>query len=257
MIEITFEYYVICCVFLGMGGVTSLPLPGVAEVLLRDANALQVAQGRPSRPRGDDEPQGTPPCDPGGCPRPLVNRNIPHLITPRQTVVAGDRLLIRWYQPEGINRYTVTLRRRQDGAVWRETVSGNSLVYEGEFLEPETWVVVTVDAHNGEQPGRSQFSVLSQEDQHQLYQQRSEAISSDLTPLEALLGQVNLYEQSQALANSIDLLYQAIATSLEHPDLYCRLAALYDTHYPELKPLNLSADLREQAQQQDGTCDTH
>lgn len=216
---------------------------------------LRLSDTRESPEEDEENGQRTPPCDPGGCPRPLVNRNIPHLITPRQTVVAGDRLLIRWYQPQGINRYTITLRRRQDGAVWRETVSGNSLVYEGEFLEPETWVVVTVDAHNGEQPGRSQFSVLSQEEQNQLQQHRSQAISSDLTPLEALLSQVDLYEQWQALANSIDLLYQAIATSPEEPDLYCRLAALYDTHYRDLAPLNLSADLREQAQQQGQTCD--
>jgi hypothetical protein len=217
---------------------------------------LRFAETGESREDEEENGQRTPPCDPGGCPRPVINRNIPHLITPRNSFVAGDRLVIRWYQPDGIDRYTVTLRRRRDGAVWTETVSGSSLVYEGDFLEPETWVVVTVNAHNGEQQGSSQFLVLSQEEQQQLYQQRSQHISPDVTSLEEVLIEVELYEQFQALANSIDRLYQAIATSPEHPALYCRLASFYETHYSELAPLNVAEHLQEEAEQRGVTCDS-
>lgn len=64
----------------------------------------------------ENEPRRqTPSCDPGGCPRPLINRNVPHLITPRQTQVAGDRLELRWYEPEDVEQYTLILRRRRDG----------------------------------------------------------------------------------------------------------------------------------------------
>lgn len=234
----------------------SSQLSSLAGEILGSFPQLRLSDTRESREDDEENGQRTPPCDPGGCPRPLMNRNIPHLITPRNSFVAGDRLLIRWYQPDGIDRYTVTLRRRRDGAMWTETVSGDSFVYQGDFLEPETWVVVTVDAHNGEQEGLSQFSVLSQEEQNQLHQQRSEQISPDLTPLEALFVEVELYEQFQAIANSIDRLYQAIATTPEHPDLYCRLASLYETHYPELEPLNLADNLQEDAAQHGATCDS-
>ena len=205
----------------------------------------------------EDEPRRrTPPCDPGGCPRPLVNRNIPHLITPRQTQVVGDRLELRWYEPEDIERYTVTLRRRHDGDAWRTQVSGNHLTYRGEFLQPGTRVVVTVDAHNGEAVGESQFVVMSSAQQEALQDRLSEVEAANLGWLETVLAKVELYNQEQAFANSIALLSEAIAESPDEPQLYCRLAALYEHHYPELTHLNVQQPLQEQAQELGVSCES-
>ncbi len=249
-------YLSVCLTLGGMAILAHHPNPSQAGTVFKEISPLSFAETMELE-EGEDEPrQQTPPCDPGGCPRPLINRNIPHLITPRQTQVAGDRLALRWYEPEDIEQYTVTLRRRRDGEPWQTQVSGNHLTYRGEFLQPGTRVVVTVDAHNGEAVGESQFVVMSSAQQEALQERLSEVEAANLDWLETILAKVELYNQEQAFANSIDLLSGAIATSPNEPQLYCHLASLYQHHYPELSLLNVYQPLQDQAQNLGLACES-
>lgn len=243
-------------VYFTLGGIASLaphPVPSQAETAVREISPLFVTESREL----ENEPRRqTPPCDPGGCPRPLINRNVPHLITPRQTQVAGDRLELRWYEPEDVEQYTLILRRRRDGEAWQTRVSEPGFTYQGELLQPGTRVVVTVDAHNGEAVGESQFVVMSQAQQEALDERLRAVEAANLGWLETILAKVELYDQVQAFANSIDLLSEAIATTPDEPQLYCRLAALYQQHYPELSRLNVYQPLQEAAEDLGVTCES-
>lgn len=177
------------------------------------------------------------PCQPA-CSRPLDNPNIPHLISPRRTLIAaGSFLVIRWNAVENATQYTVLLQGA-DGTHWEQNVTTNQAIYDGMQLQPGRRYVVTVNANNGEQVSEANFRVLT-ETEYETLRQRLEQVSAAATDdRERVLAQARVYRQERVHAAAIELLQEAIADAPDEAEFYCELEAVYETATPGILGLD-------------------
>lgn len=168
-------------------------------------------------------------CDPD-CERDLPrSRDVPHIITPRQSMsVLSDTPIIRWYLVEGAEKYTITVIDHT-GVQWKTSVSGDRwwVRYEGKPLIPEKSYSIEVDAHNNHRPSQQNFVKLSQEQAEMIQAQVNQIGQTSGGGETEVLAVVALYRQHNLMADAVDLLESLVEQSSQNPQVYCNLYQIY------------------------------
>ncbi len=203
-----------------------------------------------------------PPCnEEDGCDRPVLDRSIPHLISPRATLVtvsATDNLILWWSAVEVPNytpNYTVRIRGL-DGTNWERDVRDTVTVYNGEPLQPGGRYIISVDAHNGEQPAESIFQVMTVEEEAEIDRQIAELETANLSEVDRLLETAKIYREAGAFSEAIAVLKTAIELFPETPKLYCEITSIYQEHYSELMALDFYQAFVHRGRELGATCPT-
>lgn len=199
-----------------------------------------------------DSEVGNGNCTPEGCNRPVFDRSIPQLISPRATALtsfAAENLVVQWSGVEIPNytpSYTVTVRGL-DGSTWQEEVTDTTAIYDGDPLQPGGQYIISVDAHTGEPPAESIFRVMSEQEEAELVRQIGELDRATLSDAEYAVSAAKIYRDARAFTEAIDILETAIARFPDLPAPYCELISVYQERYPDLMALDVYGELVRQA----------
>jgi len=168
------------------------------------------------------------------CPRPSINLQlIPHLISPRDTALLNVQPTLRWNALPGATRYTVKVRREDEGEViWETQVSTSEVVYAGEALKPGIDYLLIVEADKGRSseeeslPGRG-FRLLEAPVALRVREEIEQLRQQGMTEKEEALAVAELYSKSKLRAEAIETLERLIAGGIEDAEVYRRLGDYY------------------------------
>ena len=188
-------------------------------------------------------PDGVPSGVATGCPEPNeplfrttgpltptrdpLARGIPSIISPNSTLLLDDKPTLRWQVVPGATSYIVRLSG--PGVNWETEVSTTEVVYPGEPpLQPvEQGYLLTVEADNGESPGKGTFGLLD-EQQAQGVRTASDRIASQNLSEEAkALALADLYIGHELIAEALEVLEASVAKGSKTAAIYHTLGDLY------------------------------
>jgi tetratricopeptide (TPR) repeat protein len=159
---------------------------------------------------------------------------IPYIISPRNTKLLNNKPILRWNPVAGATSYKLSLRENEAKLNWEMTVSSTEAVYPGEpALKPGAsykLIVVAntgVSSENAVGEGDTEFSLL---DEGEVERVKSEVSAIDKqVPNESAkkLAISNVYLNTSAIAEAIELLESLPKTGVETPPIYRSLGDLY------------------------------
>ncbi|MGB3239975.1 MAG: tetratricopeptide repeat protein [Geitlerinemataceae cyanobacterium] len=170
-----------------------------------------------------------PESDPNsGCGRNLteiLEPNLPHILSPRNTVLLTTQPQIRWEPVPGASRYTVTLENAEE-AVWGPIeVEGTEIAYGGDIpLAAGPSYTLTVTADNGSQ-SETRFHLLDESDRDRVMQ----LLAMQPTDETAVIPpQVYVYADNDLFSEAIEILEMAIDNGNRSAAIYLQLGQLYN-----------------------------
>jgi hypothetical protein len=177
-------------------------------------------------------PDILPECDPNndnpGCGRgdndKILEPNLPHILSPRNTALLTTQPQIRWEPVSGASRYTV--RVEKDGeTVWGAIeVEGTKILYSGDIpLEAGSSYKLTVTTDTGA-TATSRFSVLNEAKRTEVM--RVLAIQPN-DAMAVIPARVYVYTDNLLFSEAIEMLENAIAQGDRSAAIYLQLGQLY------------------------------
>jgi hypothetical protein len=154
---------------------------------------------------------------------------IPYIISPRDTAILSDELILRWNKVKGATSYQVVLRG--PGVDWTTQVKQSEVVYSGkDSLQPGSyyWVIVTADNGLSSESGTSTgFRLLSQQDAKRVKAEITQLQKLGLTDESKTLALAHLYNSNNLNAAAIDLLAESVKKGNKTTAVYQLLGSLY------------------------------
>lgn len=162
-------------------------------------------------------------------PRTVVTENNPYIISPRQTALLSDRVLLRWNPVAGANSYTIIVRDAA-GIKWQTNVTNNEVLYNGSTLKPGGKYSLTVRADTpSASENESTIFWLLDEQTAQTVQEKIAAIDRQALPEKAnALAKAHIYSSYRLFAAAIEMLETSKADGNSTPSVSQMLSALYE-----------------------------
>ncbi|MCT7951004.1 fibronectin type III domain-containing protein [Ancylothrix sp. C2] len=162
-------------------------------------------------------------------PRTLVSENNPFIISPRQTALLNDRLVLRWNPVAGVKTYTVKLRDSA-GLKWETEVSENQIIYNGSPLQPGERYTLSVRAESPTtSENESTIFWLLDEKTDQAVREKIAAVDRQALPSDAkALAKANIYSKYRLFAAAIEVLETSAAGGNSTASFSQMLSALYE-----------------------------
>lgn len=159
---------------------------------------------------------------------------IPYIISPRRTKLLDSKPILRWSPVAGATSYKLSLRENGAKLNWEMTVSGTEAVYPGEpALKPGASYKLIVEANTGVSSenavgeGDTEFSLL---DEGEVQRVKGEVGAIDKQVANESAKKIaisNVYLNTSAIAEAIELLESLPKTGVETPPIYRTLGDLY------------------------------
>ena len=162
-------------------------------------------------------------------PRTLVSENNPYIISPRQTALLSDPLILRWNPVAGVKSYTVKLRDSA-GLKWETEVSETQVMYNGKPLQPGERYTLSVrtDSASTSENESTIFWILDKQTE-QTVREKIAAVDRQALPSEAkALTKANIYSKYRLFAAAIEVLETSTAGGNSTASFSQMLSALYE-----------------------------
>ena len=154
-------------------------------------------------------------------------KELPYLISPRNTYVFNEALTIRWNEVSGATSYTVIVED------WEKKTNETQIVYDGE-LEPGILYPVTVEAGNGasskeedEDSYYSWFMVLNDEEANVLREQVAVIKQQELSQEQKGLVLAYFYRGNELNFEAIQVLEELVKSGSQTARVYQLLGDIY------------------------------
>jgi hypothetical protein len=162
-------------------------------------------------------------------PRTLVSENNPYIISPRQTALLNDRLVLRWNPVAGVNSYTVKVRDSA-GVKWETQVNQTQVIYGGSNLQPGEKYSITVrsDTSNVSESESTIFWLLDEQTSQTVREKIAAVDRQALAPEASILAKANIYSSYRLFAAAIEVLETSKVDGNSTASVSQMLKALYE-----------------------------
>lgn len=162
-------------------------------------------------------------------PRTLVSENNPYIISPRQTALLNDRLVLRWNPVAGVNSYTVKVRDSA-GIKWETKVSQTQVLYKGSTLQPGEKYSITVrsDTPNASESESTIFWLLDEQTSQTVRDKIAAVDRQALAGEASVLAKANIYSSYRLFAAAIEILETSKVDGNSTASVSQMLKALYE-----------------------------
>lgn len=157
------------------------------------------------------------------------NPTVPYLISPRNTIILEDKLILRWQAIEGARSYQVEVKG--GGINWTTQVDKTEVIYSGnEPLQPDTRYRVMITADNRKSTRNEApvgFTVLAEQEVQRVKSEISQLQQQPLSEEAKALALAYLYTGNELNTAAIELLEELIKKGTETTAVYELLGRNY------------------------------
>ena len=162
-------------------------------------------------------------------------RDLPYLISPRETYILTERPLLRWNAVPGVTNYTVKI----DGVNWQTQTNKTEIIYPGEPPLQEGWRYrVTIETDNGissTSEAKVGFKLLDSQTRNKVLETVEIIKQQSLSSEEKGLILANLYRGYGLYIDAVNVLEELINQESQSVFLYQLLGDTYlDMKLPQL-----------------------
>ncbi|NEP87369.1 MAG: tetratricopeptide repeat protein [Okeania sp. SIO2C2] len=152
-------------------------------------------------------------------------KQLPYLISPRNTLVFNDSLTLRWNRVSGASQYKIKV------GDWEGQTQETQIVYDGE-LEPGEFYTVRVVADNGvastdEDDGQYSWFIVLEEEEAKTLQEQVGAIALQENPEREGLVLAYFYRGNELNAKAIQVLEGLVKSGSQTTTVYQLLGDIY------------------------------
>ncbi|NET72712.1 MAG: hypothetical protein F6K62_17820 [Sphaerospermopsis sp. SIO1G2] len=151
-----------------------------------------------------------------------ANNKIPQIISPRDTHLLTSQPIIKWNALQGVKSYEVKVMMKGefvDKAIWKKTVDGNEIIYNGKSLQPGVQYYVVVETKNRDKISSEEenmeifFEIL---DRNKAKKIQISIEQTNFKDPQQVLKLAKLYDQENLDSEAIELLEDFISENPEN-----------------------------------------